>query len=532
MRRKLKTNRSLYESSQSKKYESTLREISDALVKEYPRSGQISSYKEFAKTLKEGTTKQKEEQKGKLPLPGTYDTAKGDDIQRSTKRDAEEHLLTREVLAGYNYRGLVVSEREYAMVRAALMRKNADLNRLKPIVGVFAHDFYYICVNHAWGDFTIIYKTSPEIEQDLIEFSIEVLNDEESFTDDEGSVGFLEDFQKRRSNRRRRRNLPASDLKDGRNERKVDEVINRDGRRTDKQGSVSFSVGDIGNNDSKIDPLNIRDIVSMAQKAEKHFGITNDVRESGYITVSGKMLDFSGRHWGGINKGSRQVDHEDVTEILPEDFDTFSVSKKGDVNRIGVAKYEFLKYGSVRTQPETGSVELAMMPTDEQKTALVRFLKEMRALGNDILRVDIDGIDKNGKLIPVASLKYDRGTSIDMIILDIEEYYNRGKLPEGVKEFPKSLQDSWRLSTKRDPSISEDASNYILNTKEYQEIIDIVNQRYNLTNQKTLSQKAIDRLAGSLLTKAKSKYDKGALTERLSALLIIWQIRKSFLGKM
>ncbi len=73
-------------------------------------------------------------------------------------------------------------------------------------------------------------------------------------------------------------------------------------------------------------------------------------------------------------------------------------------------------------------------------------------------------------------------------------------------------------STKREPSISEDASDYILDTKEYQEIIKIVVQRYNLTNKKKLSPKAIDRLAGSLLAKSKSKYDKGALTERLSAL--------------
>lgn len=73
-------------------------------------------------------------------------------------------------------------------------------------------------------------------------------------------------------------------------------------------------------------------------------------------------------------------------------------------------------------------------------------------------------------------------------------------------------------STKREFSISEDASDYILDTKEYQDIIKIVDQRYNLTNKKKLSPKAIDRLAGSLLAKSKSKYDKGALTERLSAL--------------
>lgn len=88
---------------------------------------------------------------------------------------------------------------------------------------------------------------------------------------------------------------------------------------------------------------------------------------------------------------------------------------------------------------------------------------------------------------------------------------------DNIGTFDKENPDI-RYSTKREASISEDASDYILDTKEYQQIINIVNQRYNLTNKKTLSSKAIDRLASKLLANSKSKYDKGALTERLSAL--------------
>ncbi|MBQ4057533.1 MAG: hypothetical protein IJD40_01225 [Lachnospiraceae bacterium] len=75
-----------------------------------------------------------------------------------------------------------------------------------------------------------------------------------------------------------------------------------------------------------------------------------------------------------------------------------------------------------------------------------------------------------------------------------------------------------KSSIKRETSVSEDASNYILDTKEYQDIIKIVDQRYKLTNKKKLSPKAIDRLAGKLLTKASSKYDREQLTTRLTAL--------------
>ena len=89
------------------------------------------------------------------------------------------------------------------------------------------------------------------------------------------------------------------------------------------------------------------------------------------------------------------------------------------------------------------------------------------------------------------------------------------------------LQDSYERrrsvekkqeSTKRQFSVSEEASDYILDTKEYREIINIVDQRYKLTNKKKLSPKAIDRLAGKLLTKASSKYDREQLTTRLTAL--------------
>ena len=82
----------------------------------------------------------------------------------------------------------------------------------------------------------------------------------------------------------------------------------------------------------------------------------------------------------------------------------------------------------------------------------------------------------------------------------------------------RSVENEQKYSTKREMSVSEDASDYILDTKEYQDILKIVDQRYNLTNKKNLSPKAVERLAGKLLSNSKSKYDKGALTERLSAL--------------
>ena len=73
-------------------------------------------------------------------------------------------------------------------------------------------------------------------------------------------------------------------------------------------------------------------------------------------------------------------------------------------------------------------------------------------------------------------------------------------------------------STKRDTAISEEASNYILDTKEYREVLGILERRFNTLGKVKLSPKAIDRYAGRLLQKSNSNYSREQLTERLTAL--------------
>lgn len=73
-------------------------------------------------------------------------------------------------------------------------------------------------------------------------------------------------------------------------------------------------------------------------------------------------------------------------------------------------------------------------------------------------------------------------------------------------------------SSRENPSIPEEISDYILDTKEYREILGIVDERFELAGRKELSPKAIDRLAGNLLKKSKSNYNRELLTERLTAL--------------
>lgn len=111
--------------------------------------------------------------------------------------------------------------------------------------------------------------------------------------------------------------------------------------------------------------------------------------------------------------------------------------------------------------------------------------------------------DDNGNVIPLSK-RFDENQE------DIR-YSRKRTVAIGDKE--KLIK-----SIAREPSISEEASDYILDTKEYQDILDIVDQRFEASGHKKLSPKAIDRLAGKLLDKSKSKYSRERLTERLTAL--------------
>ena len=191
-----------------------------------------------------------------------------------------------------------------------------------------------------------------------------------------------------------------------------------------------------------------RDISAMAETAEKHFGTTKDYREAGYITVNGNYLDFSGKHWGGSTKGNRDVDHTDVAEILPSDFDTYAVTHDGKINRSGsMAMYEFQKYGNIRTQPETGSLELAVMPTKAQLEKVKKYVNDVRGSGKfDVVSVSFNDLTSKGKLYPAGYAKYDMSYSADAIALDIEDYYKNGRIPENGTSFGKSIQNSWMFS--------------------------------------------------------------------------------------
>ena len=84
-------------------------------------------------------------------------------------------------------------------------------------------------------------------------------------------------------------------------------------------------------------------------KLEKHFGTTGNFKVAGYLLTNGKLLDFSGKHWGDTTSRTRQVDHRDVQEVLDD---------RGD-NGFN-AMIDMIGNGNIRLMPETGGTNLAV----------------------------------------------------------------------------------------------------------------------------------------------------------------------------
>ncbi len=101
----------------------------------------------------------------------------------------------------------------------------------------------------------------------------------------------------------------------------------------------------------------------LIERAVENFGLTNDVREAFYVLPDGRMLDGSGRHWGGDERsvaGQRQVDHSDISEVIDD-------ASGAD------AMYEWMgQTGAMRFDQIVGIASVARPPTKAQLDVLNR----------------------------------------------------------------------------------------------------------------------------------------------------------------
>lgn len=165
--------------------------------------------------------------------------------------------------------------------------------------------------------------------------------------------------------------------------------------------------------------------------AVAYFGRTFKWAETGYITTDGKRLDFSGRHEGGPG-GYRTVDHRDIRDALGDDYggDDYSGSM-----------VQFMGEGNIRISPESGGINMSVMPTKAQMDTLSDFISKQR--GEVILDLDTPGGDT------VSSTEYPRGTHANKVLGDIKAYFEEGKQPQ-VSEVAKFLYSKKEKNSAQD----------------------------------------------------------------------------------
>lgn len=178
------------------------------------------------------------------------------------------------------------------------------------------------------------------------------------------------------------------------------------------------------------------------KNAEEYFGTTYKVKEAGYICTDGKMLDFSGRHEGAPG-GYRTVDHRDITDALGEDYG-------GEDYSGGMIK--FMSEGNIRVSPEIGGINLSVAPNKAQRSTLDRYISSFR--GEVILDID----RTNGYTI--ASVEYPKYTHSSVVFKDIDDYFDKGKIPEKFSREPERLNELRRQNERKlAQATAEDAAN-------------------------------------------------------------------------
>ncbi len=179
------------------------------------------------------------------------------------------------------------------------------------------------------------------------------------------------------------------------------------------------------------------------------------------------MTDFSGRHeteerfWKYID--ARSVDHRDIEEVLPSNNNGVDVM----INMIG--------NGNIRLIPETGGINLAVMPNEKQMAVIEKFIDWSQRYGDGYVAVDFDEVGGD----TVKSLFYEKGTSKSRIISDIKNYFN-GTMESDLMRF--HTDNDFRYSLKVGTDIEVDK---VLENKEYRNDVQLTDTTPSIiTNQK------------------------------------------------
>ena len=185
-----------------------------------------------------------------------------------------------------------------------------------------------------------------------------------------------------------------------------------------RRGASKNSIRSSSENVKKYSLEPTEEAKDAVKRAEEYFGTTYKIKEAGYITTDGKMLDFSGRH-EGANGGYRTVDHREIGDALGEEY--------GGEDYSG-AMVRFIGEGNIRVSPEMGGINLSVLPNKAQRGTLDRYISNFRG------EVILDIGDANGSTI--ASVEYPKYTHSSVVLKDVDDYFDKGKIPEKFSREP------------------------------------------------------------------------------------------------
>jgi hypothetical protein len=157
---------------------------------------------------------------------------------------------------------------------------------------------------------------------------------------------------------------------------------------------------------------------SYFQKAVKHFGVTEDPRECGYLLPDGTMLDLSFSQ----APGTRGKDHREVAGFIPSDESGTESMRK------------FIGMGVIRVMPHsTLGLDISVEPTAQQYQRISQIVD---SLGVEVA-LDLEGPgSKENRVVPIQVARAG-------LTRQIQFFYATGKLPpqSGVQQFHQTEEE-------------------------------------------------------------------------------------------
>ena len=166
---------------------------------------------------------------------------------------------------------------------------------------------------------------------------------------------------------------------------------------------------DISFSDRDIQPITETEYKNL----ENHFGTTGNFKVAGYLLTNGKLLDFSGKHWGDTTSRMRQVDHREAQEVLNR-------GNNGINDMI-----DMIGNGNIRLMPEIGGINLAVYPNEKQRRVLSVYINYMLNTEGQIV-IDYDSVGGD----TVYSKTYGKTATSRQILNDIRNYFNGARQSE------------------------------------------------------------------------------------------------------